>query len=393
MKQLARSIVAKILGRQVRQLKAKNSFKLIGVVGSIGKTSTKLAIAQVLSTQFKVRFQEGNYNDLVTVPLIFFSEPQPSLYSPWAWLRVFWRNQRQINNHYPYDVVVVELGSDGPGQIAQFKNFLKLDLAVLTAITPEHMENFSGLPAVADEELAVVEFSAALIYNSELCPSKFVQLVGIKTLGYKDDGSTSGLSKVETYSRQAAKAVAQALGMDDAQIQNELKKIQPVPGRMQRLAGYNGSIIIDDSYNASPDAMKLALDTLYESKASQRIALLGNMNEMGSISAEVHKRIGKYCDPKKLDIVLTLGPDANTYLAPAAEANGCEVVKFIDPYGAGRYIKPLLNSGTVVLVKGSQNRVFAEEAIKIMLANPADAKKLVRQSPDWLKLKLKVFKA
>jgi UDP-N-acetylmuramoyl-tripeptide--D-alanyl-D-alanine ligase len=140
MKQLARSIVAKILGYQVKRLYKKNNIKVVGVVGSIGKTSTKLAIARVLSAKYKVRYQDGNYNDLVTVPLIFFGEPEPSLYNPLAWLATFWRNQRQVNKSYPYDVVVVELGSDTSGLISEFRAYLRLDIAVITAITPEHME-------------------------------------------------------------------------------------------------------------------------------------------------------------------------------------------------------------------------------------------------------------
>jgi UDP-N-acetylmuramoyl-tripeptide--D-alanyl-D-alanine ligase len=391
MKQLARSIVAKILGYQVKRLYKKNNIKVVGVVGSIGKTSTKLAIARVLSAKYKVRYQDGNYNDLVTVPLIFFGEPEPSLYNPLAWLATFWRNQRQVNKSYPYDVVVVELGSDTSGLISEFRAYLRLDIAVITAITPEHMENFKNLAEVADEELTVTDFSTKLVYNSELCPAQYLRTISIDKIGFAADNSVANLSKPERYSRQAAKTVAVELGMDEKRIQAGLKNIKSVPGRMQRLTGLNGSIIIDDSYNASPDAMKLALDNLYETKASQKIALLGNMNEMGSIAPEVHKEIGEYCDPKKLDLVLTLGPEANQYLAPAAEAKGCKVVKFNSPYGAGSYIKPLLTKGTVVLVKGSQNKVFAEEAIKSLLVNPADSKKLVRQSPYWMAIKQKAF--
>ncbi|HET7827881.1 MAG TPA: cyanophycin synthetase, partial [Candidatus Saccharimonadales bacterium] len=162
--------------------------------------------------------------------------------------------------------------------------------------------------------------------------------------------------------------------------------------RMQILLCVNGSTIIDDSYNASPAAVKLALDYLYEIDSPQKIAVLGNMNELGSFSESAHIEIGKYCDPKQLALVITIGPDANKYLAPSASAMGCKVHEFDSPYTAGEYLKPILQKGAAVLVKGSQNGVFAEETVKLLLANPADVNKLVRQSTDWLKIKQKAFK-
>jgi UDP-N-acetylmuramoyl-tripeptide--D-alanyl-D-alanine ligase len=194
------------------------------------------------------------------------------------------------------------------------------------------------------------------------------------------------------YSALAAWAVAKKLGMSDDAIKKGLENIQPVAGRMQWLAGVNGSTIIDDSYNASPDAVKLALEALYETDAPQKIAVLGNMNELGDFSKQAHEEIGALCDPKQLELVVTIGPDANAYLAPAASAQGCKVHGFDSPYDAGKFLKPIIKKGAVVLVKGSQNKVFAEETIKSLLADPADVAKLVRQSPDWMKIKKKAFK-
>src|SRR5690606_28173476 len=105
----------------------------------------------------------------VTVPLIFFGQNEPSLLNPFAWLRVFISNQRQIRS-YPYDAVVVELGTDGPGQIAAFKKYLRLDIAVVTAIVPEHMEFFNDMQAVANEELDVAGFAGKVLYNVDFVP-------------------------------------------------------------------------------------------------------------------------------------------------------------------------------------------------------------------------------
>jgi UDP-N-acetylmuramoyl-tripeptide--D-alanyl-D-alanine ligase len=161
---------------------------------------------------------------------------------------------------------------------------------------------------------------------------------------------------------------------------------------MQRLKGIKDSLILDESYNASPDAVMAALDSLYQMQAPQKIALLGNMNELGDLSKQAHIDVGEYCEAKQLDLVVTLGPDANKYLAPAAEAKGCQVKIFTHPSKAGQFIRDQIKTGATILVKGSQNTVYAEEAIKELLADPGDAKLLVRQSKDWLLKKEASFK-
>lgn len=422
MKKLAKKLVVTILGWQVRRLYKKNNFKVVAVAGSLGKTSTKLAIAQVLSAQYKVRYQGGNYNDIVTVPLIFFGLNTPSLFNPFSWLAVFWHNEAQLHKKYPYEVVVVEVGTDGPGQIEQYGQYLKANIGVLTAIAPEHMEFFGDLDAVAKEELQIADLSQELIVNTDFCYPKYlkkiikpfntyaikepadIRLVNIQFDGFSADfdvlkdnktllhAEHEAVAEPRLYAVAAAVSVADQLGLSVAEIKAGLDNLKPVSGRMQQLAGINNSTIIDDTYNASPPAMKAALDTLYRLDAPQKIAILGNMNELGSYAQAAHKEIGNYCDPKKLDLVVTLGPDANKYLAVAAEAKGCKVQQFEDPYSAGDYLKPIIKKGTLILAKGSQNRVFAEEAIKLLLANPADAKKLVRQSSGWLKTKEQAFK-
>jgi len=412
-KKVAKNIVAAILGWQVRRLRKKNNFRIIAVVGSIGKTSTKMAIAETLRAGLRMRHQEGNYNDLVSVPLVFFGEDLPSLFNPLAWLAVFWRNENQLRRPYPFDVVVLELGSDGPGQIQAFKEYLRLEIGVLTSITPEHMSFFKDMDQVAKEELSINGFSSLVIANKDLADEKY--------LAVKDDILTYGIggkadfqldpmgktvfaggqklldieqlppSRAQQYSLLAAVATAYKLGMTPDLIKDGIKNIKPAPGRMQVLKGINGSTIIDDTYNASPDAVRLALDYLYSLKAPQKIALLGNMNELGDYSKGAHQEIGEYCDPKQLALVVTLGPDANEVLAPVAETKGCTVRKFDSPYKAGEFLKDEIKPGAVILVKGSQNKVFAEEAIKPLLADPADQEKLVRQSPRWLETKRKAF--
>src|SRR3989344_4472099 len=128
-KKYGRTLLCVVMERQVNALRKKHKFKVVAVVGSVGKTSTKLAIASVLSTSMIVRHQEGNYNDRLTVPLVMFGHANPGLFNLFSWFKIILSNQRQIHGNYPYDVVVLELGTDAPGQIAQFE-YIKPNLSV-----------------------------------------------------------------------------------------------------------------------------------------------------------------------------------------------------------------------------------------------------------------------
>jgi UDP-N-acetylmuramoyl-tripeptide--D-alanyl-D-alanine ligase len=387
----------------------------------VGKTSTKMAAAAILSTKYKTLFQEGNYNDYVSVPLIYFERRLPNIYNPLAWLLVFLKNEISIRRNYPHQVVLAEIGTDTKGDIEEFSKYLKAKIGVLTAITPEHMEYFKTLDAVAEEELTIAKLTDKLLVNKDLCDAKYLvelkqayQTYGLNQpanyelthLKFNELGADFELHKdgklitkakheaivePQLYAVLAAAAVAKELRLSSDQIRQGIDKVQAYKGRMNILPGVNNSRIIDDTYNASPEAVKAALSTLYRLEAPHKIAVLGNMNELGEFSKQAHEQIGELCDPQQLDLVLTIGPDANEYLATAAEAKGCRVQRFESPYQAGGYLRPILEEGSLVLVKGSQNRVYAEETVKLLLADPTDASKLVRQDPSWLVKKQKSF--
>lgn len=417
-KQAGRNVVCAILEWQVRQLRRRHHFKVVAVAGSVGKTSTKLAIADLLGQTLRVRHQTGNYNDRVTVPLVLFGQNEPSLFNIFAWLKVFTDNQTSLAFPYHYDVVVVELGTDGPGQMQQFA-YIKPDITVVTAISPEHMEYFGNLDAVAAEELAVFDYSKQLLVNADDIAGQYLAgrnfheyslvsqqasyFAAVKPNGLEgqklDIVMPNGTftAEVQYVGKQGAKfalaaaAVADMLAVKVQDISVGLPQLSHFAGRMQVLPGIKKSTLIDDTYNASPLAACAALDVLYAAKTTQRIAILGSMNELGNYSQPAHEEVGGYCDPKKLDLVVTIGQDAKAWLAPAAVAKGCVVKSFASPYDAGKFVLKELKAGAVVLAKGSQNGVFAEEALKPLLADPADASKLVRQSKYWLKRKSQQF--
>lgn len=411
---VGKNILCNLLEAQAVRLRKKNAFKVVAVAGSVGKTSTKLAIAHTLSASTRVIYQEGNYNDRLTVPLTLFGHTLPGLMNLPAWIKILLANERTIKHSFPYDIAVLELGTDGPGQIAQFA-YIKPDITVVTAIAPEHMEFFKTLDAVASEELGVIGFSAQTVVNIDDCPERYLEGRTVQTYGLDEKAdfrvmswSSRGLDGIslevklgeETVSlaspmlgqsgakiTSAAAAVALLVGVAKTQIAEALVALPPTPGRMQILAGIHGSTIIDDTYNASPTAVKSGLDVLFSTKAQKRFAILGSMNELGDYSPEAHREVGAHCDPNALDLVVTIGKQAQDYLAPAAREAGCKVETFMDPYSAGKFLQDKLVEGAIVLGEGSQNGVFAEEALKQILNNPEDAAKLVRQSSHWMRIK------
>lgn len=392
---------------------------VVVVAGSIGKTSATQAITAVLSERYAVRSTIKSYNVAHSLPLSVFATELPS--HKLGWLTLVPRLYLQSLRKQPFDVLVLEIGTDHPGELAQFA-YLKPHLGVVTAVTPEHMEYFKTLDAVAAEELSIASFCRETLVNHDMVAPQYRHHLQARHVSYYGKRQSYAVSRHRRHDFQqvasfhldgldlpdlpthfvgtqslhgmlAAAAVARKLKLTSGQLERGLRNLRPVAGRMRLFKGIDNSTIIDDSYNASPEAVLAALDTLAEVPGTQKIALLGSMNELGETSAEAHRLVGQHCDPAKLDLVVTLGHEATTHLAPVAIANGCTVLTTDSPYRAGELIKQQLRTGATVLVKGSQNRVFAEEAIKALLADCEDADELVRQSPYWLRIKHRQFGA
>lgn len=418
-----KSFVVNVLNRAVAKYIKRNNIKVIAVAGSIGKTSTVSAVRIMLGQRYKVHQPKTAYNTNKSVHLEMFDLQFATSLVGWARvsLKILWRARGKAD----YEVLVVEIGTDHPGELQSFA-WLKPEICVLTAVAPEHMEYFKTMEAVAQEEFSVMTFSGRLVANKNSIPLELVpDDLADNTMWY-GAGETyraayyipEGLSvdagvqadftfdDIQLYkvplrvlgqhsldALTAAGTVGILCGLSKEEIARGLQEFEPVKGRMQPLHGIQDSFIIDDSYNASPKAAIAALGVLYGLKAPQRIALLGNMNEMGEYSAQAHRDVGAYCDPDKLDLVVTIGKDANEYLAAAARGRGCTVKTFESPYDAGAYIASQLKPQAAILVKGSQNGVFAEEAIKSLLANAEDEARLVRQSDYWMDIKRSQFPA
>jgi UDP-N-acetylmuramyl pentapeptide synthase len=424
MKNTFRRLAAVFLEFQTRRLMSRRTFKVVGVSGAVGKTTTKLAIATVLSQKYKVLVQRGSFNDEIGLPLACFNVELPGhILNPFSWLRILFQMEMRLHQPYPYDILVIEIGTDAPGEIPHTLTYVKPDIGVVTAVTPEHMEFFKTLDAVAKEELALAGGSTQVVTNGEDIEAKYRH----KYLDHHPAHFTYGLLAKNDYSfrvaetslingttgallknghatvvgittglhgAHSAKAAAAAYAVGDLmdlskkQLEDGVQAIRPVSGRMNPLPGLNGSTIIDDTYNSSPEAALAALKALEETSATRRIAIMGSMNELGADSPRYHIEVGAaYAG---VDLLVTVGELANTHLGPAAVSAGLDPTRWQaadSPHAAGEYLKLLLQPGDVVLAKGSQNGVFAEEAVKLLLADPADIAKLVRQSPAWQRTK------
>lgn len=422
---LSKTIQTK-LERLVKKYLSKHpDIKLVVVAGSVGKTTTKVAIATVLSQSFRVRLHEGNHNSEISAPLAILGIDYPdNIRSISAWINIFRAAKERIKSPTDVDVIIQELGSDRIGQIAHYRKYLYPDLGVVTAISPEHMEFFETMDNVAKEEMGVANYSKEALINRDDIDGKYAKYLtnaNVSTYGtsaaaeyhfisqdftvdtgYKGqfiasdldnpiDASVRIVGEHSLRTAVAAFTVGVKMGMESKSIAKGLAAITAVPGRMNILRGIKNSVLIDDTYNSSPLAIRSSLQTLYQMVAPQRIAVLGSMNELGASSADEHKRAGELCNPNELAWVITVGDEAEKYLAPAAKANGCQVKSFKTAVAAGGFVRGAIEDDAVVLFKGSQGGIYTEEAVKVVLHTAADEAKLVRQSPAWIKTKTDFF--
>ena len=415
------------LERYIKKYFKKHHPTLIVVVGSVGKTTTKTAIATALAGRYRTQLEAGNLNTPLSVPLALMGVKYPPtelIHQRSTWRQVFRAMRQRVKAPQGVDVIIQELGTDHPGDLATYANYLSPDIMVLTAVSPEHMESFpGGLDQVAREEFTLSGCSGLVIVGNDDVDSQFVNYANTGNLtSYGIDGGqyqvdVIGGSPLAGYevvftapelsqpiravlhvvgnhmlkSACAAVTVGLRMGVPVSELVANIEKFRPVPGRMNPLPGRRNSTLIDDTYNSSPIAAIAALQTLYQIEAPQRIAILGTMNELGNYALSAHQQVGSFCDPAMLDWVITIGDMANQQLALAARKNGCQTRTFADPVSAGTFASQVLKEGAVVLIKGSQDRVYAEEATKVLLRDGNDVAKLVRQDECWKKRKQEWF--
>ncbi len=424
-KSIGKKIVASVLALLSRGIIQKYHPAIVMVTGSVGKTSTKDAIASALSNAFFLRKSEKSYNSEFGVPLTIIGTKNP-WENPVAWLRVFLEAFALLilPNHYP-KLLVLEVGADRPGDLARILRIVTPDIVVVTRLpeVPVHVEAYSTPQAVRDEEFTPAYSlapAAPLIVSSDdeyalvmatRLPARVitygakedsvVRLLNVDAL--IEDGHVKGMRAdvcidEDTYSLEvrgsigkqqlapsaAALAVARALNVTLEKALEGLKDNILPPGRGRIFRGKNNSCIIDDSYNASPAAVDEALSTLHLlTQAKRRIAVLGDMLELGRYSSEEHQRVGKNV-AGIADILVTIGVRARKIAESAREAGLSDdaIYTFDTARDASVPVSELAQEGDVFLVKGSQS-VRAERVVEALLADPKDVHNLVRQEREW----------
>ena len=400
--------------------------KLITVAGSVGKTSTKLAIATLLSQKYRVRLHEGNHNTHLSAPLAILGINFPG--NPrnfWQWHKVFSAARKRIKSPSSQEpqIIIQELGTDHPGDIERFSKYLAPNIAVITSVSPEHMEFFGSIDTVAQEELGAASFAEIAILNQDdISPDFFKYVRNSNVSTYSSIGGANynfianSFSLIDGFGGKiqtpeygeidvrvkvfgehslrpiiGAVAVSAKLGLSSQEIIGGLVSLKPIPGRMNFMRGVKESVLIDDTYNSSPAALEAAIQTLYALSAPSKIAIIGSMNELGESSAFEHQKIGEMLDGISLSWVITVGEQANRFLAPAARLRGCQVYEAKNAIDAGTFAHKIMERGSLVLLKGSQSEVYLEEATKILLLNKEDENLLVRQDEKWKKTKDEFF--
>lgn len=419
--------------------------EIIAVTGSVGKTSTKEAIATVLKAGgFKVRASEKNFNNEFGVPFTVIGKAaQGKNLKQWVELEFeAYRLLFRRDPEYP-KVLVLEMGADHPGDIKYLVKLAPAHIGVVTAIgddVPVHIEFFKDKDHLVREKRQMVEHlkredvailnrddesvwgmrdkargkvvsvglsEGADIRALEVQPSNSFGIAGdTPGLGDSDQPLVTGL----TYKLKAQGsivpvflphvlgipqvmaslfAVATGLehGMNLIDITQALLEFHPPAGRTNLIPGIKGTMIVDDSYNSSPRACKSALELLAQVKSTGRtVAVLGNMAELGKFTQSAHEEVGRLVAQLKIDLLVTVGEKAD-FIGQAAVAAGMDersVVAFSTADEARPFVQSELRAGDVVLVKGSQSARM-EKVVKEIMAEPAKAAQLlVRQDPSLL---------
>ena len=369
------------LANMARARVRQSGCSVVAITGSVGKTTTKNAVAAVLGTDFPVTASQGNLNTLLGLSMTLVNQ-----------------------DIGPDTKLVLEMGASARGDIAGMCEFFSPDIAVVTNIRGVHLETFGSLEGV---QRAKGELVRALSAEGLACLNADDPLSGLlgkwsagRTVMYgKESGCdispadiTVGLpllGKHVIYVAMAAFAVGRACGMSPAAINLALKTLQPEKGRLCRLPGRNGSILVDDSYNASPDAMESALRVLFGLPANRRIVFMGDMLELGPTAVQQHRRLIKLAVGRG-DRVFVVGAIGGAAVAGLSKSHAWRVKVFDDSAEVARLLDAdklyVPDEGDVVLVKGSQGSRMERISSALLDEDIDPAAVLPRHTPAWLSI-------
>jgi UDP-N-acetylmuramoyl-tripeptide--D-alanyl-D-alanine ligase len=428
-----KQIVITLLNWESRLILKKYKPFIVAVTGSVGKTSTKDAIYDALKDlpgAGHVRKSEKSFNSEIGTPLTVIGVPN-AWHSMSGWFKNLATGLDLIlrRREYP-DTLILEIGADHPGDIRRVTQWLHPDISVITRIsrTPVHVEFFNSPEEVFEEKAflatAVKSGGVLVVYGDDdrtLSMGDRVKDRGVSVVSYGMseqsavraldaqiayvDGAPVGMKFVVShhgrtvpvtldgvlgagaiYSALAAIAVATARGgaLPQEQIRFDMPK-----GRMNVIPGKNGSTLIDDAYNSSPDAAISALAVLKDIQMQGRkIAALGDMLELGKFAAQEHRRIGVEAASAlgQNGILVTVGQRSRLTAEEALKSGmPAESVRAFDSSReAAEFLAGIVAAGDVVLVKGSQGVRMERVSVALLRAPERAQELLVRQEKEWL---------
>lgn len=361
-----------------RYYKSLFPIPFIAVTGSVGKTTTKDMVAAVLGIRYNVLKTEGNFNNDIGLPLTLM------------------RLERS------HEIAVIEMGMDHAGEIDYLSDLVEPDVAIITNIGDAHIENLGsreGIFAAKCEIFAHLKEDGLAVLNGDdemlstlrgKLPQKTVLVGSGEGLDYTaydvdSDGADHISCKVRTpasqfqadipalgghmiYPTLTAAAVAEHFGMGADEIMQGIRAFLPTKMRMNVIRCAGDIVILNDAYNANPQSMRAAAAVLGDARGRRRVAVVGDMKELGPNSQLFHTAVGGYFAEQGIERLIAVGDHAR-FMAEGAQQKGMEQASFFETIDdAKSALLRELRSGTTILVKASRSMAF-EKIVNFLLAN------------------------
>ncbi len=393
---------------------------IVGITGSVGKTSTKEAIYTVLSSKFRVRRNVKSYNTEIGVPLTILGL-ETARKSFFGWFKNFFKALGVIlfGVNFP-KILVIEMGASKPNDIKYLLGLIQPKIGIVTAVAPTHLEFFGQVEKVAQEKerlikalpkegTAILNFDDERVYamkessGGEVLTFGFGQgaavrasnlelrimnhesgISAVRGISFKVNYKGSSipvrlagvLGKQQVYAALPAIAVGLKFGMNLIEISESLGKYKAPAGRMNIIGGVKHTLIIDDTYNSSPTSSLAALETI-EKLDGRKVVVLGDMLELGTYTEEGHRQVARIAS-QVADLIFTVGERAK-FITDEARVCGFDKDKIFEFSCAEDAQKPLqaqIKKDDIILVKGSR-AVHMEKIVKEIMAEPERAGELL----------------
>lgn len=359
--------------QQIAKLKRKKyNIPVVAITGSVGKTSTKDIIASVVSEKYDVLKTQGNMNNHIGLPMTILG----------------------LRNH---TAMVVEMGMNHFGEISTLTKIAKPTIAVITNVGTAHIGNLGSRENILKAKLEILEGlskdgTVVINNDNDLLHKWYLENkdnYNIVTYGIENDSmekaqdinylessskynlKNEGVIEVPVggeafvYNSLAAISVGKALGISMDKIKQGILKFELTKMRLDVQKSSKGYTIINDCYNANYDSMKSALQYLNRTPGNRKIAVLGDMLELGDFSKKLHEGVGNAVVENKVDILITVGKEAKN-IAKIAMENNVETYEYTDNNSAISKLKEILEPEDAVLVKASNSMNFKEIVSAIM---------------------------